>query len=161
MQVQRVFKIVLASLVMCGCYKQRVVTTPQIYLSAQQPGRIDLVRVDGSQSMVYAPRLVNDTIYGMTGMSQSCMLSRCMGQEVTISLSQVQSFKVRELDKARTYALLGAGAVGVVAAAAALSGKGPDMGCVGLCGTNMQTRTGVSLSSSSVTALLTTLLRQH
>ncbi len=94
---------------------------------------------------MYAPRLVNDTIFGMTGMSQSCMLNKCIGQEVTIGILQVQSFRVRELNKPMTFGLIGAGAAGVVVMAAALSGHGADMGCVGLCSTNSQVRTsGIS-----------------
>ena len=160
MAAQRIRTVILAAFVVCGCYKERVVTSTQ-YLASQQPGKIDLIRADGSETVVYAPRLVNDTIFGMTGMSQSCMLNRCIGQEVTIGTSQVQSFRVRELDKAKTYGLLGAGAVGVVVAAAALSGHGADMGCVGLCSTNPQMRTGISLSTARVAPLFRTLLLRY
>jgi hypothetical protein len=152
---------VFAALALCGCYKERVVTTPQDYLSVQRPSQIALTRQDGTQAVVFAPRLVRDTIFGMTGMSQSCMLNKCMGQEVTIGVTEVQSFKVRELDKTKTLALLGVGGVGVVVVAAALSGKGPEMGCVGLCSTNPQTRTGVSIPASRVLPVLNALARRH
>ena len=108
---------------------------------------------------MFAARLRNDAIFGMTGMSQSCFLDRCRGQEMTIGISEVQSFKVRELDKTKTYALFGLAAAGVVVGAIGLSGHGADMGCVGLCSTNPQTRTsGISVSASTVLPVLSRLL---
>ena len=95
----------------------RTVASPRTFIPIKRPERVWLVDKDGERLEVTRPRILpGDTLFGRSR----------IGEEIWIALSDVQRIQARELDKRKTFLLVGGtlAAAGVFIALSSGSGSG-------------------------------------
>ncbi len=97
----------------------RNVSSPRTFIPIKRPERIWLVDNEGERMEVNRPRILpGDTLFGRSR----------LGEEVWIALNDVRSVQARELDKRKTFLVVGGGllAAGLFMAVASGTGSGAD-----------------------------------
>jgi hypothetical protein len=130
MVTRRVLVALLTAVPLTACYSEHLVTTPGPYINQYSPDQALITRVDGTRSMLMAPKIFNDTIMAF---AVAGTLAGAHPEQVMVALPQVQSITVKTLNKPRTYGLLIAGAGAVIGTAMTISGHGaaPNPNCNG------------------------------
>jgi hypothetical protein len=112
--------LLITGILLSGCMSApRTVASPRTFIPIKRPERVWLVDKDGERLEVTRPRILpGDTLFGRSR----------IGEEIWIALSDVQRIQARELDKRKTFLVVGGGlaAAGVFIALSAGSGGGID-----------------------------------
>ena len=97
----------------------RNVSSPRTFIPIKRPERVWLVDNEGERMEVNRPRILpGDTLFGRSR----------LGEEIWIALNDVRSVQARELDKRKTFMVVGGGllAAGLFMAIASGTGSGAD-----------------------------------
>ena len=93
----------------------RPVASPRTYIPLRKPDRVWLTDKEGSRFQVMRPRAIGDTLFGRTP----------GGEEVWIAFRDLPRIEARELDRTKTYAVLGGSILAAVVFFALASSSGP------------------------------------
>jgi hypothetical protein len=95
----------------------RPIASPRTFIPLRNPERVWLTDQEGNRFQVIRPRALGDTLFGRT----------MTGDEVWIAFSDAPRIEARELDKTKTYGLLGGSIVASVLIIALLSSTGASL----------------------------------
>jgi hypothetical protein len=103
-----------------GCMSApRTISSPRTFIPLKRPDRVWLTDSEGTRMEVNRPRILpGDTLFGRSR----------LGEEIWISLTDVQRVQARELDRKKTLLMVGGvvAAAGLFFAVAAGTGSGID-----------------------------------
>jgi len=150
MRFKGVLVALIATPLMVGCYTSRTITTPQPYLAGVHPAEITVVDHSGSETVVFGAKVTDGSITGLSDSDPSCALERCRAHDLSFKLSDVQSIKVRQMDKGKTFGLAAIGVVivagGIIAAGSGGGQSGDCINCQTMITSPHAPQIGVSLS---------------
>ena len=95
----------------------RPIASPRTYIPLRNPERVWLTDNEGNRIQVVGPRALGDTLFGRT----------MTGEEVWIAFNDAPRIEARQLDKTKTYGLLGGSIVAGVLIFALLSSTGTSL----------------------------------
>jgi hypothetical protein len=113
------FVLLIAVLTSSCMSAPRTVASPRTYIPLSRPDRVWLTDKEGERMVVMRPRILpGDTLFART----------LSGEEVWLSLNDIQRVQARQLDKQKTFLIVGGAlaAAGFLVAIAAGSGSGVD-----------------------------------
>lgn len=98
-----------------GCMTApRPIASPRTFIPLRKPDRVWLTDQDGNRTVVVRPRAMGDTLFGRT----------MDGEEVWIAFSDVPRLEARQMDKGKTFGLIGGGIAAGVAIFALMTAAG-------------------------------------
>jgi hypothetical protein len=139
-----------------ACMTVQNVTPPVKYIEANGPDQVWITTSNGTQSLVYRPKIFSDSIFGFDA----------KGQQLTLPVEIVQAARVKTLDRGKTFMAGGAfaavagGAVYILAKNASASGSKKCEGsagnavCEGKANTTERHNAGVSIPVNTATKLV-------